>query len=243
MDFYAWWFSDATKAAARLRKLAARLQARMRFTVRPGNLRDLPAESVRLRRIYNEAWRDNWGYVPFTEAEFAHMTKEMKPLLRPEFTAIAEVNGEEIGFIIALPDINVALQKINGRLTTFGIPIGLIRLLYEKQRLKRARLIAMGARPEFRQHGVAEMLVLRIIEEGMFKLEFKGELSMTLENNVMINRFLEAYRRAARQQDRILQQDQSRGGALLSFAQTLPPKEMLSGCLTLFPLFSLQNVK
>ena len=50
----------------------------------------------------------------------------------------------------------------------------------------------MGVRPEFRQHGVAEMLVLRIIEEGMFKLEFKGELSMTLENNVMINRFLEA---------------------------------------------------
>ena len=50
----------------------------------------------------------------------------------------------------------------------------------------------MGVRPEFRQHGVAEMLVLRIIEEGMFKLEFKGELSMTLENNIMINRFLEA---------------------------------------------------
>ena len=49
----------------------------------------------------------------------------------------------------------------------------------------------MGVRPEFRQHGVAEMLVLRIIEEGMFKPGFKGELSMTLENNVMINRFLE----------------------------------------------------
>ena len=50
----------------------------------------------------------------------------------------------------------------------------------------------MGVRPEFRQHGVAEMLVLRIIEEVMFELEFNGELSMTLENNVMINRFLEA---------------------------------------------------
>ena len=50
----------------------------------------------------------------------------------------------------------------------------------------------MGVRPEFRQHGVAEMLVLRIIEEGMFKLGFTSELSMTLENNFMINRFLEA---------------------------------------------------
>jgi GNAT superfamily N-acetyltransferase len=130
--------------------------------------------------------------VPFTEAEFDHMTREMKPLLRPELTAIAEINGEDIGFIVALPDINVALQKINGRLAKFGIPVGLIRLLYEKPRLKKARLIAMGVRPEFRRHGVAEMLVLRLIEEGMFKLGFTSELSMTLETNVMINRFLEA---------------------------------------------------
>jgi len=192
MDFYAWWFDNATKAAERLRKLAARWQSRMGFTIRPGNLQDLPAESARLRRIYNEAWRDNWGYVPFTEAEFAHLTNEMKPLLRPELTAIAEVNGEEVGFIIALPDINVALQKINGRLTRCGLPIGLIRLLYEKQKLRKARLIAMGVRPEFRRRGVAEMLVLRIIEEGMFKLGFTSELSMTLENNILINRFLEA---------------------------------------------------
>ncbi len=50
----------------------------------------------------------------------------------------------------------------------------------------------MGVRPEFRRHGVAEMLVVRVIEEGMFKLGFTPELSMTLENNSMINRFLEA---------------------------------------------------
>ena len=67
-----------------------------------------------------------------------------------------------------------------------------LRCLDLDSRLRTARLIAMVVRPEFRQHGVAEMLVLRIIEEGMFKLGFKGELSMTLENNVIINRFLEA---------------------------------------------------
>ena len=192
MDFYAWWFSDATRAAARLRKLATRLGRRARFTIRQGDLKNLALEGERLRQIYNDAWKGNWGFVPFTEAEFAHLTAEMKPLLRPDFTGIAEVNGQAVGFILALPDINVAFQKINGRLTTFGIPIGLIRLLYEKRRLRKARLIAMGVRPEFRQHGVAEMLVLRIIEEGMFKVGFKGELSMTLENNFMINRFLEA---------------------------------------------------
>lgn len=192
IDFYGWWFSDATAAAVRLRKLAARLQPRARFTIRHGDMRNLPAESVRLRRIYNEAWRDNWGFVPFTEAEFVHLTAEMKPLLRGDFTAVAEIDGDPIGFVIGLPDINIALQKINGRLTTVGIPIGLAKLLYHKWRLKKARLIAMGVRPQFRKLGVSEMLVLRVMEEGMVKCGFAAELSMTLENNIMVNRFIEA---------------------------------------------------
>jgi GNAT superfamily N-acetyltransferase len=192
IDFYAWWFGDPTAAARRLRKLSGRLQSRARFTIRPGDLRNLPVESEILRRVYNEAWQDNWGFVPFTKAEFAHLTAEMKPLLRADLTAVAEIDGEPVGVIIGLPDINVALHKINGRLTTFGIPIGLVRLLYYKWRLKTARLIAMGVRPQFRRLGVAEMLVLRVIEEGMIEHGLTGELSMTLETNVLINRFLEA---------------------------------------------------
>lgn len=192
MDFYAWWFSDPTEATARLRKFATRLGRRARFTIRQGNPRNLAVEGERLRLIYNDAWKDNWGFVPFTKAEFEHLTKEMKPLLRPDFTAIAEVDGEPAGFVIGLPDINVALQKIDGRLTTWGIPIGLVKLLYHKARLKTARLIAMGVRPQFRRLGVAEMLVLRVMEEGMVKAGFAAELSMTLEDNFMINRFIEA---------------------------------------------------
>ena len=75
----------------------------------------------------------------------------------------------------------------------------------------------MGVRPEFRQHGVAEMLVLRIIEEGMFKLEFKGELSMTLENNVMINRDPRSDRSAALQDISHLQQINRVGGTPIVF--------------------------
>jgi GNAT superfamily N-acetyltransferase len=192
MDFFAWWFSDPTDAAIRLRKLANRLQNRARFTIRRADLKNLQAESAHFLSIYNEAWKNNWGFVPFTKAEFDHLTKEMKPLLREDLTAIAEIDGEPVGFALAVPDINVVLQKINGRLTTFGIPIGLAKLLYYKSRLKKARLIAMGVRPQFRRIGVAEMLVLRIIEEAMIRCGFEGEQSMTLENNVMINRFLEA---------------------------------------------------
>lgn len=192
IDLYAWWFEDTRGATMRLRKLAARLQKRARFTIRHGDMRNLPAESARLLRIYNEAWRDNWGFVPFTESEFNYMTAQMKPLLRPDFTAIAEIDEQPVGFILGLPDINVALKKINGRLTNLGVPVGLAKLLYGKSRLRKARLIAMGVRPEFRRLGVAEMLVLRVMEEGMVRCGFAAELSMTLENNVMVNRFIEA---------------------------------------------------
>jgi GNAT superfamily N-acetyltransferase len=191
-DWYAWWFADPAKAAARLRPVTERLRKRWPATIRPGNLKNIREESRRLREIYNQAWKKNWGFVPFTEAEFEFMTHELKQLVIPEFTLIAEIDGEPVGFILCVPDINVALRHINGRLTTFGLPIGLVKLLYHKSRSRTARLIALGVIEKYRRNGIAEMLVLRIIEDAMIKRGFRGELSLTLEDNFMINRFVEA---------------------------------------------------
>jgi GNAT superfamily N-acetyltransferase len=191
-DFYAWWFPDATVGAARLRRLAHKFAKRNLVSIRPGNTKNMREESRRLRKIYNQAWEKNWGFVPFSASEIEYMTKELKPIVVPDWTLIAEVDGEPVGFILGVPDINVALQKIDGRLTRLGLPIGLIKLLYHKSRIKKARLIALGVIEEYRRAGVAEMLVLRVMEEGMIKRGFSFELSMTLEDNHMINRFLEA---------------------------------------------------
>ncbi len=191
-DWYAWWFADPAKAVTQLRRLAERFRRRGPVTIRPGNLNDIRAESRRLRQIFNQAWQKNWGFVPFTETEFEFMAKEMKPLLLPEFAWIAEMGDEPIGFILCLPDINVALRHLNGRLTRFGLPIGLIKLLYYKRRIRKGRLIALGVVEKYRRAGIAEVLVLRVIEETMIKRGITGELSMTLEDNVMINRFVEA---------------------------------------------------
>jgi GNAT superfamily N-acetyltransferase len=190
IDFYAWWFDRPESAAVRLRRLAASFKKKHAATIRPGNLKHLDEEAGRIREIYNEAWKENWGFVPFTEAEFQFMARELKQLVIPEFTLIAEVNHEPVGFILCVPDINVALKQIDGRLTTFGIPIGLTKLLYHKKRLRTARLIALGVKPKYRRGGIAEMLVLRIIEDAMIQRGYTGELSMTLENNHLINRFL-----------------------------------------------------
>jgi GNAT superfamily N-acetyltransferase len=104
---------------------------------------------------------------------------------------IAEIGDKPIGFVIAVPDINVALRHINGRLTRFGFPIGLLELLYYRRKIRTARLVALGVIEKYRRAGIAEMLVLRVMEAA-FKRGFTGELSMTLEDNYMVNRFIEA---------------------------------------------------
>ena len=192
IDLFAWWFANPADAVSRLRRLAGALKNRQHVTLRHGRLSDIAQEGRRLRQIYNEAWQNNWGFVPFSEKEFEFMTRELKPLLVPELVWFAEIEGQPVGFILCVPDINVALKKINGRLTTFGLPIGLAKLLYYKSRLKTVRLVALGVLPKFRRHGIAEMLVLRIIEEAMIKRGFIGEGSLILEDNRMMNGFLEA---------------------------------------------------
>jgi GNAT superfamily N-acetyltransferase len=191
-DLFAWKLADPAEAVTRLRRLAGALKGRRQTTLRHGDLSDIPGEARRLRQIYNEAWRNNWGFVPFSEKEFEFMTRELKPILLPEYVWLAEVENEPVAFILCVPDINVALKKINGRLTTFGLPIGLAKLLYYKRRLKSVRLVALGVLPKFRRHGIAEMLVLRSIEEAMLKRGCTGEASLILESNRMMNRFLEA---------------------------------------------------
>ena len=192
MDLYAWSLADPARAVTRLRRLAVALKKRTDVTIRPAKLSDMREEARRIREIYNQAWRNNWGFVPFTEREFEFMTHELKPILRPEFVWLAEIEGNPVGFILCVPDINEALGKINGRLTTFGLPIGLAKLLYHKSRIKRVRLVALGVLPKFRRNGIAEMLVLRTIEEAMIKRGCVGEASLILESNLLMNRFLEA---------------------------------------------------
>ena len=191
-DWYAWWFADPANAVTHLRRLAARFNTHCLASIRSADLKNLRDESRRLRQIYNQAWEKNWGFVPFTETEIEFMTSELKPLLVPEFAWMAEIGDQPVGFTLCLPDINVVLPQLNGRLTRFGVPIGLIKLLFYKRRIRKGRLIALGVIEKYRRAGIAEMLVLRVMEETMVKRGITGELSMTLEDNFMINRFLEA---------------------------------------------------
>jgi GNAT superfamily N-acetyltransferase len=186
-DWYAWWFKDIPEPMERLRKIATARSGRLDVAIRSIDLKKLTEESRRLRAVFNQAWRNNWGFVPLTEAEAEHMASEMKPLIDPRMTLIAEIDFRPVGFVICVPDINFALRKINGRL----LPFGLVRLLYYRKKIRTARFVALGVVEKCRRAGIAEMLVLQVMAEGG-RRGFTAELSMTLEDNFMVNRFVEA---------------------------------------------------
>ncbi|HEV2972254.1 MAG TPA: GNAT family N-acetyltransferase [Pirellulales bacterium] len=191
-DLYAWWF-DSDNRIDRWRPRVERAVARSGVTVRPLRRKDLPAEILRCRAIYNEAWRDNWGDVPMTLAEFEYLAKFLLHLAIPDLLLMAEVKGRPVAFSMTLPDFNEAARSLNGRLFHYGLPIGLVRFWRNLKRVKTARLLALGVVPEYRRRGIAELLILRTFDYGAKQMGVTGaELSWTLEDNALINRTIEA---------------------------------------------------
>ncbi len=191
-DLFAWWFTDDNEIAS-WRPRVERIVARTGVSVRPLRREDLTAELLRCRAIYNEAWKDNWGDVPMTLAEFQLMTKYLVHVAAPELILIAEKNERPIAFSMTLPDFNEAAKPIDGQLFPYGLPIGLLRFLRNLKQIKTARLLALGVLPDFRRQGVAELLILRTFDCGINTMGYTGaELSWTLEDNVLINRTIEA---------------------------------------------------
>jgi hypothetical protein len=133
--------------------------------------------------IYNDAWERNWGFVPMSRAEFEHMAKDMKQLLWPELAFLASVNGEPAGFMLAVPDYNVALVKNrSGRL----FPLGLVRLLWGKRTIRTARVMALGVKGAFRSRSILALFTHEVMRRGLAMGKIGAEASWLLEDNQMI---------------------------------------------------------
>lgn len=188
MDLYAWHFDAIAGPSERLARLADRVRKRYRPKVRPVDPKQLEREAKILKRIYNEAWEDNWGFVKYTDAEFDHLVNEMKLILEPEMAIFLELDGEVAGLAVALPDINQVLVRMNGRL----LPFGILKLLARRRYIDRARLPILGVVPEYRNRGL-ELVLIDEIARGGAKVGVKqGECSWVLESNQAMNRGIEA---------------------------------------------------
>jgi len=192
-DLNAWWFDDPYNLTERWKRRVERLEARGRIVIRPFRVEDFEAEVERCRRIYNEAMHDHWGFVSLTQAEFHYFARRLEKLATPDLVLLAEVDSRPVGLSITLPDINEALRPLNGRLTTYGLPLGLLRLIYQKRVIKTLRMVVLDVLEEYRLRGVAEMLIFHTLRYAKNVLHCSaGELSWTLEDNLAVNRTIEA---------------------------------------------------
>ncbi len=191
-DLYAWWM-EPNPEIERWRPRVEKLAQRSRVTLRPLDPKRSREEIMLCKQIYHEAWKDNWAFVPMTDAEYLDMAKEIVAYGKPELLLLAEIDGQPVGFSMSMPDLNEAMIPLNGRIFNWGLPLGYIKFMKALRKVRAARMLILGVLPEFRRRGIAELLILRTFDVGMNQLGYTGaELSWTLEDNDLINRTIEA---------------------------------------------------
>jgi hypothetical protein len=158
------------------------------ITIRNMRKRDMAGEVRRFMDVYNEAWGDNWGFVPITDAEVEFQAKNLKQVLDEEWTFMAEKDGEVVGAALTLPDINQVMDGLNGRL----FPFGWAKFLFGKGKIDRVRVFALGVKHDYRHTGVAAGLYLEHIKLAALpdKIHW-GEMGWILETNKPMNRAME----------------------------------------------------
>lgn len=182
MDLYAYMIYTE-KASEKSLRIADAVEARLKnkgITIRNVNLKDINNEAKRIQKIYNDAWEENWGFVPFTDDEFEYLKNDLKMLLDPTFAYIAEKDGSPIGFGLTLPNINeILIKNKRGKLFPFGI----FRLLFGKKKTKTVRVLALGVIEEYRKMGIEAVFFAKNIQEAKKRGLVGGEASWILESN------------------------------------------------------------
>ena len=187
MDLWAWTMAEAD-VSDRLLRLGKAILKRTKITFREPNMKEFDREVQVFREIYNQAWSQNWGFVPWTKAEFEHVAKSLKQIIDPGIVLIAEDKGKPVGFSLALPDMNLALRHINGRLFPFGLPI----LLWHSRYIDCIRIPILGVIKEYRGRGIDTALYYETFQRGTSKGYNCVEMSWILENNDSMNNAAEA---------------------------------------------------
>jgi GNAT superfamily N-acetyltransferase len=175
----------------RLSRIAAKTRTRLpELELRPVRRRTLRADVERIKVVYNSAWQRNWGFVPMTEAEVDFTAAQLKPLFMEGLCWIAEASGQPVGLLLALPDYNLALKPLRGRLLTPKL-LTVLPYWFGFKRPALARVLTLGVNEAFRGRGVEAVLLIEALKVGIAKGFREAEASWILEDNIMMRRLLE----------------------------------------------------
>jgi len=179
MDVLAFRMPIHQKIDERVERLAKRVKDEKNISIRFFDPKHYERDVNIMRDVYNSAWKDNWGFVPMTDEEFAEAAKNFNKIKIIELAQIAEIDGDPIGFSLTIPNVNEALIHMNGKLFPFGV----FKLLSWMKKIKGLRLLLLGIRPEYRKRGADVMLFYYNMVEGQKLGYTEGELSWILEIN------------------------------------------------------------
>jgi hypothetical protein len=169
-----------------VQRIVASGEKNARIRIRKVDMARFEEEAATILAILNDAWSDNWGFIPLTEAEIAFAGKKLKPIIIDEIVRIAELDGEPVAFMLTLPNLNIILRDLNGSL----FPFGWARLMWRlrQRRFTEARVALMGVVKKLQSSRLASQLAFMLIEyirrSGVEKLGLKrGEIGWVLDDN------------------------------------------------------------
>ncbi|MCZ6898578.1 MAG: N-acetyltransferase [Betaproteobacteria bacterium] len=189
-DLLAYWVNLDFKVPRFMRILLAKFSSRIHLRMIRRN--QFKAEMEILRNIFNDAWSDNWGFIPFTEAEFSELGSVFRILLRDEYMWIAEVDGVPAAFLVAIPNLNEIFAKFNGNL----FPNNWLHLYkhVKYSEFSSIRVPLMGVRKQFRNTPLGITLAFMVIDAPRQRPLAMGireaELSWILEDNIAMRTML-----------------------------------------------------
>lgn len=170
-------------------ELAAKLEPEHGIRIRKMSRRHLRRELDLFAETYNEAWKDNWGFTPYTDEDLDTYAKDLQLVFDRNWFMVAERvdTGETVGIAITVPDINQVLARMNGRL----LPLGWWHFLRRRKIVDRVRVGFLGVKPEYQHTGVAAAFYIEHFDMAEVTPQKWGEMGWILESNEAMNRGME----------------------------------------------------
>jgi GNAT superfamily N-acetyltransferase len=190
IDLFMWELviDDREKILPVIFELSEQSESKHGIELRHMRRRDLPKDIKVFGEVYNTAWKDNWGFVPYSESDLKHLAEEMQLVFDRNWFMVAQKDGETIGVAITLPDVNQALKRMNGRL----LPLGWWHFLRKGSYIDRVRVGFLGVKPEYQHTGAAARFYVEHFDMARKTPQKWGEMGWILETNRSMNRGMEA---------------------------------------------------
>ncbi len=186
-DLYSYRMKTTMKLSDKIVRVAELARKRSRVEIRNVDMKNWKRDLDYVRDMWDDAWTDNWGYVPWNKQEFDQLADGLKMAIMPDITLFAYVDGEPVGFAFPIPDLNPVFHGLNGKI----LPFGVFKLLAGKKKCENIRIAAFGVRKAYQKKGIDALFVYELYKRSVGMGIAGAEFSWILESNLDLRNMLE----------------------------------------------------